>query len=553
MHNDGVYKLTLVGPFRLEGPDGSRIEIRSKRGQALVAMLAIAKDGEHSRPWLQERLWGSRSPEQANSSLRKELSNIRKILNKDDITILDADNGRVWLDLEHIDIDVRQVLNDNHDELLEGLDIAGEDSFEEWLRLERNALKARQPPMAMKPYNTDDFVNLEQFSQKPAIAILPFKTIEDEPALQHMAHGLSEDLIDRLSRLRWLPVIARSSSFAVQEGDTQNIARKLGAQYIVEGTLRREKDKYILLAMLNDARNGQSIWSQKIELPLESETIALEILIAEISSALGTQVDLQEQNKAQRKPQSDLNVNEIIWRGRWHLNTLTPEGFQEAEKCFDEALSKEPHSPEALIQRTWAALWQQWFTRGSESDIRTVRKMAQKAIIADYDDARGHMLAGIAESWLHQPLRSQALLERALELNPSLAFAYAQLGSTLYLNGKPNQALESIDFAIRLSPNDQHLFYFLGERAISNLLLGEYEQSIADSDASIMRRNAFWYSHVIKINALVRQQKVIDAKHALQELYTAYPKFKDHYIDWIPFVDSSWNDFLKEGLNLSRQ
>ena len=548
LRGDIIYTLTLMGPFRLEDKDSKRVEVRSKRGQALLTMLATAKSGERSRTWLQDKLWGSRSAEQANASLRKELSNLRKLLNDDHNIILDADNGRLWLNLDIIDIDVRNPLSMTNDELLEGMDIAGEEAFEEWLREERAANSEHQEASAIKTKSHS--IDLEIFSQKPAIAVLPFRC-NDDTELQQIAYGLSEDLIDRLSRLKWLPVIARSSSFSMTEENIEIQAQKLGANYIVEGSLRRSGDKQILLAMLNETENGRSIWSTKLDIPIEHRSDAIEPLIAEISSALGTQVDIQEQNRAIRKPQSDLNVNELIWRGRWYLNQLTREGFDEAERCFTEALEVEPHSPETIIQFAWVKLWKHWYNRGNEHDVRAIRKLAQKAIIADYDDARGHMLAGIAESWLHQPMRSQALLERALELNPSLALAYAQLGSTLHLSGKPKEAIDKLNLAKRLSPNDQHLFFFLGELAMAHLLLNDSQAAIDLADESIMRRPAYWYSHIIKINALVQLDHQNAAEIASQELYHQFPNFESHFVDWIPFIDSDWNEQLKKGLNLS--
>jgi tetratricopeptide (TPR) repeat protein len=114
------------------------------------------------------------------------------------------------------------------------------------------------------------------------------------------------------------------------------------------------------------------------------------------------------------------------------------------------------------------------------------------------------MIAGITESFLRQPLRAQALLRRAIDLNPSLFLAHGYLGSTLYLNGSPKEALESLNFAIRLSPNDQHLFHVLGEIAICHLMIGEPVLAIEAAENSTLRRPAYWFAHVAKINGLIK-------------------------------------------------
>lgn len=549
-NNEAVFQLTLIGPFRLKRPNGTRIEISSKRGQALIAMLAIAGGGERSRGWLQDRLWGSRAPEQAAASLRRELSNLRQLINQYDQELLLSAHGRVWIDLEKVDVDCRSFDNAPAGELLEGIDISGEDMFEDWLREERVQLSQRAiAPVGRRlaePSKAPDPIN--DFAMRPAIAVLPFGWMPASVDKEAIAQGISEDLIDRLSKLRWLPIIARSSSFALapDQHAPRLAGAALGARYIVEGAIRDGN----LSVSLNDAHNGESLWNGRNTLPAAGDAASLEAILAGITATLGFQIDQSEQQKALQKAQGELNVRELIWRGRWHLNRFTPEDAQIARDCFDKALLLEPNSSEALIQSTWSRLWDLWATRGDASEIRAVRKMAQNAIIADHEDARGYMLAGVAEMWLRQPIRAEALLQKSVSLNPSLVLAHSELASVQYFKGKPEAAIETLSFAVRLSPNDHTLFYTLGELAVAHLMLGNFDAAAEFADDAIMRRSAYWYAHVVKINALARNGQLAQARFALSDLYDSNAGFKEEFIDWLPFIDSSWNDFLKAGLNL---
>src|SRR3954468_2979720 len=122
------FTLGLLGPFRLLTPAGERIEVPSKKGVAVVAMLAMARDGERTRGWLQDKLWGKRQHTEARGSLRRELSNLSKLLNGDSGELLICERDRVRLRLELIEIDVlREPDKALASEFLEGLDIAGED------------------------------------------------------------------------------------------------------------------------------------------------------------------------------------------------------------------------------------------------------------------------------------------------------------------------------------------------------------------------------------------------------------------------------------------
>ena len=137
------YVLELLGPFRLRAPDGRRVEIPSKKGQALIAMLALAGGGERTRSWLQDKLWGSRQAAQAQASLRNELSSLRNAFSSNDEVLLGADHARVWINLALVNVDARRVdeAAGAVGDFLEGLDIAGEEGFEDWLREERARLR----------------------------------------------------------------------------------------------------------------------------------------------------------------------------------------------------------------------------------------------------------------------------------------------------------------------------------------------------------------------------------------------------------------------------
>ncbi len=557
-----AFRLQLIGPFRLAAQDGGRIEVSSRKGQALIALLAVSGNGERTRSWLQTMLWGSRSPDQARASLRSELSALRGAMSDGGAAALFSDKARVWLDLAQFDVDLRNLSNlqDLRGEFLEGLDIAGEDAFEDWLReerartaeLQRRAAHADtgqapgEPPEQTEP-------QAAQFADLPALAVLPFANLTGDAARDFLAEGISEDLIDRLSRLRWLPIISRSSSFAFRDAnpDLRQIGTTLGARYVLEGRLRGQGEQITLAASLADSESGTVLWSSKLSLGDIDAPEVIETLLDGLTSALSSRIDLAEQTRALRKPKSDLKVLDLIWRGRWHLNRMTREDSVLARECFAEALQQEPNSPEAIIQSTWARVWDLWARRGAEDDIRDMRQMAQRAIIADCDDARGHMLAGIAEIWLRQPLRAEALLGRAIVLNPSLVMAYVQLGSSLRLRDEPERAIEALRTAIRLSPNDHDMFFIACELAASLLMCGQYEEALVQAEHAMSRRAAYWFAHVVKINALVHLDRRTEARQALDELTAAKCDFTQDFIDWQPYVDPRNNQFLKDGLNLA--
>lgn len=546
------FALNLMGSFRLLGPEGERIDIASRKGMAMVAMLALAEGGERTRGWLQEKLWGQRDRPQAQGSLRRELTHLRDHLNTGAKPLLICERQTVRLDLSQIDIDA---LLPKHGvatgEFLEGFDIAGEEGFEDWLREQRSLLVRLSGEASVSPALAAAVPDVQPgFVDRPALAILPFANLTEDTTHDYLCEGLSEDLIDRMSRLRWLPVIARSSSFAFASDrvDLRVIGQKLGAKYVLEGRLKRAGDGLSVAVSLSDAVTGYSLWSHRVALPPDRSQDALDPLVAELVGVLDAQIDYAEQVRARGNRQNRLEYNDLIWRGRWHLNRLTRTDSEMARRLFEQALELEPESPEAIIQQSFALGWSLWARRGGTAEIAEMRQLAHRAIVADPDDGRGHMQAGIAEMWLRQPDRARTLFERAIALNPSLCMAHAQLGGHYNLMGEPAAAIEPLRMAQRLSPNDVHSFYFLNEFAVAHWMLGNWAEAMGHADQSLIRRPAYWYALVIKINALVGGGDVEASRRAYGELMTVKPDFTPQFIDWVPFVDGAWNQRLADGL-----
>lgn len=549
------FGLDLIGPFRLSGPQGVRIDVSSRRSMALIAMVATGRGGERTRSWLQDRLWGSRQLPQAQASLRRELSNLRRLIAAvvpDDTPLLLSDHNRIWIDREAIDITMH-----GDGEFLEGLDIVGEEGFEEWLRVQRAANRNEvDREMRTRPEAPIRRTVAEaQFAGRPALAVLPFVDQTGDANSRYIAEGISEDLIDRLSRLRWLPVIARSSSFqyAAENTDPKAIGEALGARYLLEGRMRRDGDQLHLSASLSDTATGFVVWTNKLTLAGTLTSAMIEQLALGLVGAIDARIDAEEQRRALHRPASDTNMNNLLWRGRWHFNQFTRADGAAAGECFKKAVELEPHSPEALIQHAWWTLRSIWAERKSDVQIREMRQLANRAIIADADDGRGYLIAGTAETWLRQPLRAEALLRKAIALNPSLVAAHAQLGTNAYLAGRPEDASVPLQTAIRLSPADHVLFFMLGELAMANMMLENWEAAIDFAERSIVLRPGYWFAHVAKINALVRSGSAGGVREAVGDFAANCRLFDKAQIDWIPFVETRWHIYLKDGLRQARE
>lgn len=138
-HQSAKYRVKLFGAFVLTAPDGRRLRVTSKKGVALLGLLATARGGERWRSWIQEKLWGSRELPQAQSSLRRELHEMRTIGIDVGIPLIEANRRVVRLVLDNVDVDIRRRPGSllRNQEFLEGINVVGEEGFEEWLDIAR--------------------------------------------------------------------------------------------------------------------------------------------------------------------------------------------------------------------------------------------------------------------------------------------------------------------------------------------------------------------------------------------------------------------------------
>lgn len=565
----GKYQLRLLGSFGLFAPDGHRIPVSSKKGMALIALLATARDGVRSRGWLQDVLWGSRASDQASASLRRELSNLRPLLNRDS-EMLGADHYRVWLDLDRVALDIHAADEDGDEggagrlpaQFLEGIDIAGEEAFEDWLRDERTAIEERRGrgtghggPGETGTEGLPSVIAALQgragpFLDRPLVAVLPFANLTGSRDNDYLAVGIAEELIEYVARLRWLPVVARAASFGFssESWSTEEVLARTRARYVVEGRVRGQGDRFGIAVSAVETATRRLIWTKRADVAVEAIPEHLPVLIHEMVGALAMHIDDAEMNRAIARRDRDPTVTDLIFRARWHRNRYTREDSAEAGRLLEAALERDPFGAEAIIQLADFRQQQIWVSRGGPEQVRDLRRLAQRAIAADHLDGRGFMVAGIAEIWMRHTRPAIALLEHAIELNPSLAYAYSQLGAAHYLSGDPRTALEMLSRALRLNMSEWHLYYALGEVAMARAMLGELDEAVEAADQAIIRRAGYWYAHVAKVHALVLKGDLGQAGEARRELQRAKPSFDASFIDWVPFIDAGWPAALKASL-----
>ncbi|WP_439545709.1 hypothetical protein [Sandarakinorhabdus sp.] len=526
-------RIGLHGPFRMLDAAGNRIILPSRKGMALIAMLALLPRHEHTRDWLRQMLWGRAEEEQAQASLRKELSRLRQRL--DDVApgLLQAQGRRVWLDraaYELLDPEPGQML-------LEGLDIPGAGQFAEWVEQQRADAPHRRP------------TGLSQPRPGASLAVLPFTNDSGEAAADYLAAGIGDELADRIARLRWLKVIGSGASFPTDGSESAlDAGRRLGAAFVFGGRLRKLGSGWQLVGRLLDTSDGSLVSAPGLDLANPQESNAFLPIIDQLVALLAEQLDDAERSRAAALPGDALEVNDLIWRGRWHQNRLAQPDLEKAASYFDQARAAAPQSANAAIEWTQNLGYRLWSRRAAADEIASFGDAARRTVDLDRRDGRAHMLVGIAEMWQRRMEPAETWLRQAIDLCPSLAMAHEQLGTLHLLCARPAVAVEWLDASLRLSPHDFRRFYREAELGMALLLQGDWEAAQVHAGTAIALQPGYWHAHVTRINALWRGGDDAGAAEALAALLAARPSFGQGHVDWIPFGNTKWNSWLKEPL-----
>ena len=319
-----------------------------------------------------------------------------------------------------------------------------------------------------------------EFGGQPAIAVLPFRnyTPGDEP----FTDGLTDELINALSRWRSFPVIARNSVFAYRgrDVDVRVIGRELGARYIVTGSVRRQDSLVRVTLELADVETAESLLSERYDRAAADPFAVQDEIVRAIAGALAPEVLKLERERAVRRNPVQAGAYELFERGMWHRYRDTREDLERAEALFRQALEIDPRYARATaalsLCRNFAAI-SRWVpdVRAAFAESLT---LARRAVDDDPRDPHAHFALGVACMNERRIPEATAELREAVRLNPSHAFAYANLGQVFNFLNRPDEALPQVELALRLNPHDPRRFMWLPYLAASHYLRRQYRDCL---------------------------------------------------------------------------
>jgi TolB-like protein len=330
---------------------------------------------------------------------------------------------------------------------------------------------------------------------KPSIAVLPFTNLSGDPLQEYFADGVVEDIIAALSRLRWLFVIARNSSF-VYKGksvDIKQVGRELGVRYVLEGSVRKSSERLRIASQLVDTATGANLSANRFEGTL-GDVFELQDRVTEsVVGAIAPQLELAEIVRAQRKTH-DLDAYDYYLRGIAAVYTWTNESNSEALRLFNTATEIDPKFAAAFGRAALCYNWRAtngWMTDPTR-EVSEALRLARCAVDVGKDDAAALCMAGFAMARMGGELDTGAgLIDQALGLNPNLAAGWLSIGWVRVWLGQADEAIDCFAKAMRLSPVDPHMFTMQAGTASGHFIAGRYEEACLWSDRALGNQSKF--------------------------------------------------------------
>ncbi len=335
--------------------------------------------------------------------------------------------------------------------------------------------------------STETVAPARTLPDKPSIAVLAFQNLSGDPEQEYFADGVVEDIITALSRIRWLFVIARNSSFTYKGRavDVKQVSRELGVRYVLEGSVRKAANRVRITGQLIDAAAGTQLWAERFEGSFDDIFELQDQVAANVVGAIAPQLERAEIERAKRKPTENLGAYDYYLRGLADLQRGTREAIDAALPLFEKAIELDPDFASAYGTAAWCHFWRKvngWMIDPKREAVEGAR-LARRAVELGRDDAVALSRGGHALAHFTGDLDGGiAFHDRAVMLNPNLAAAWFLGGFLRVWHGEPDGAIEHFARAMRLSPVDPETYRMQAGMAAAHLFAGRFDaaSSLAD-------------------------------------------------------------------------
>jgi adenylate cyclase len=361
---------------------------------------------------------------------------------------------------------------------------------------------------------------------KPSIAVLPFANMSGDPEQEYFADGMVEEIITALSRIRWLFVIARNSTFTYkgQAIDVKQVGRELGVRYVLEGSVRKAGGRVRITAQLIDAATGAHLWADRFDGSLEDVFDLQDKIASSVAGIIEPALQAAETARSASRPTSDLTAYDLYLRAypMFWVSAQVPEALQ----LLEQAIARDPRYGLALA---WASiccyrLLEDGRSADPEMQRRKGHNFARRALEVAGDDPGVLANAADALSWFGEDIGAMmAVADRALALNSNYARGWHISGVVRLQAGQPEIAIEHGETALRLSPRARigSTFFMIGS---AHFMCRRFDEAVAKLRIAIQENPTFAEPYRVLAACYAHMGRLDDAREIVARLRTITPQ-----------------------------
>jgi adenylate cyclase len=360
-------------------------------------------------------------------------------------------------------------------------------------------------------------------ADKPSVAVLPFANISDDPAQEYFADGMTEDLITDLSKISDLTVISRTSTsgYKGRQIDIREVGEALGVRYVIEGSVRKVGEQVRINAQLIDAASGGHLWAERYDGDLSDIFSLQDRVLEKIVASLALELSGQDRRRLADKGTDSVVAHDLYLRGVFQESAFTREGNREAKRLYEQALSIDPNYalPYARMANLLEMSTRSGWSDDIKADLEKAVELAEKAVALDPQNPNLHWSLGRATARLRTPAalnRGIAVMQKAIELDPDFADAYAYLTVLYVAGGRAEDGLRSIATAMEFNP--RYPFWYIHLRGMARYVLEDYDSAIADFEAAAERSPTAPFPRFWLAASYAQVGRVEDAEWQVEEL-----------------------------------
>ncbi len=321
-----------------------------------------------------------------------------------------------------------------------------------------------------------------------SIAVMPFDDEGPDEDCGKLAENIAKDIASGLARFRDLRVTSSSASFSYKDRNlpAQQIARELGASYVVEGGVRKLGNRVRVAVGLVDAENGEHLWTQRYDREDPDLFTLQDELVEHAVQTLAGRVQAAHRKLAMSaNPSSTMTPEMALVHKARAVILESPEALAECKALYQQALALNPKCAPALagLSGVYSFEWTSGWSGSHEDTLDKALGLLRQAALQDDQHSEVQRRLGVLHVFRGEPEQARAHLDRALMLNPSDAAAMAYKGLHLIYQGRPDDALVELDKATRCDPF--HPTYFLWFAGLAHFMLGQYELAIPKLERAI--------------------------------------------------------------------